>query len=167
MEIKLAENSDIAELARIYEEARSFMRETGNPTQCRRAYPDEATVLSDIAEKRLYKVVSGEEILGVFCFFVGNEPTYDKIYDGEWGSAAPCGVIHRVAVASSARGKGIASTAFAYAAASCPYIRIDTHRDNAPMQRALEKFGFVRRGLIYLQNGDERIAFDFLQKSIN
>ena len=38
-------------------------------------------------------------------------------------------------------------------------IRIDTHKDNIPMQRALAKHGFIKCGIIHLANGDERIAF--------
>ena len=38
-------------------------------------------------------------------------------------------------------------------------IRIDTHENNKTMQNALERIGFVRCGIIYLPNGDPRIAY--------
>jgi len=38
-------------------------------------------------------------------------------------------------------------------------IRIDTHRDNAIMQHNIEKHGFTYCGIIYLANGDERLAY--------
>ena len=45
-------------------------------------------------------------------------------------------------------------------------IRIDTHRQNASMQRMLEKNGFAYCGIIYLQDGAEagaeRLCFDKL-----
>lgn len=38
-------------------------------------------------------------------------------------------------------------------------IRIDTHRSNTLMQRALAHAGFSYRGIIFLPNGDERLAY--------
>jgi RimJ/RimL family protein N-acetyltransferase len=43
-------------------------------------------------------------------------------------------------------------------------IRIDTHDDNKTMQHILLKNGFTYCGIIYLKNGDERLAY---QKVIN
>ena len=44
-------------------------------------------------------------------------------------------------------------------------LRIDTHRDNIPMQKLLEKNGFVQCGIIHLSNGDERIAYEKVVKN--
>ena len=41
-------------------------------------------------------------------------------------------------------------------------IRIDTHRDNRIMQHNIEKHGFTYCGIIYLANGDERLAYQKL-----
>ena len=41
----------------------------------------------------------------------------------------------------------------------CDNIRIDTHRDNTIMRHCLLKAGFAYCGIIYLANGDERLAF--------
>ena len=38
-------------------------------------------------------------------------------------------------------------------------IRIDTHRDNTIMQHVIQKHGFSYCGIIYLANGDERMAY--------
>lgn len=38
-------------------------------------------------------------------------------------------------------------------------MRIDTHENNTPMRRALEKSGFRYCGIIRIFNGDARIAF--------
>ena len=97
------------------------------------------------------------EILGVFCFFLHNDPTYGVIYEGTWLNDEPYGVIHRIAVASHRR--GIASFCYDFALSQRPNLRIDTHRDNILMQRSLEKNGFTRCGIIRLENGDPRIAF--------
>jgi RimJ/RimL family protein N-acetyltransferase len=39
-------------------------------------------------------------------------------------------------------------------------LRIDTHRGNVVMRRMLEKNGFRFCGVIYLENGDERVAYE-------
>ena len=161
MRIEKAVREDLCNIADVYRAAREFMRMTGNLTQWKDGYPSESVILSDIENGQLFKMTDGRTLLGVFCFFIGSEPTYEKIYNGEWQGADPCGVIHRVAVSDAARGKGVSGKIFDYCASVTPYLRIDTHRDNAPMRRALLRFGFVERGIIYLASGDERIAFDY------
>ena len=43
-------------------------------------------------------------------------------------------------------------------------LRIDTHKDNLPMQRALAKFGFSYAGIIYIESGAERLAYEIEMK---
>ena len=38
-------------------------------------------------------------------------------------------------------------------------LRIDTHRDNVIMRHVIEHYGFTYCGIIYLLNGDERLAY--------
>ena len=159
MEIKKLTEASLEACDAIYEEARAFMRESGNPYQWV-GYPSLDVIRSDIEKGQLYGVFDEGSLVGVFCFFVGNEPTYDKIYGGTWQQKREYGVIHRVAVRGAARGRGVAASCFNYAAARAKSVRIDTHRDNIPMQKSLLKNGFEQRGIIYLQSGDERIAFE-------
>lgn len=161
MKIERAIAPDISEILDIYASARSFMGKTGNPSQWGNLYPSPRIICADIEARRLFKIVDEGKIYGVFAFFIGEDPTYAKIYGGEWSTPTPCGIIHRVAVHQDARGKGVASAIFGYCEEISSNIRIDTHRDNLPMRRALLKFGFKERGIIYLANGDERIAFDY------
>ena len=46
-----------------------------------------------------------------------------------------------------------------YAFSRSDSIKIDTHKDNAVMQHQLEKYGFKRCGIIFLENGEDRIAY--------
>ena len=66
-------------------------------------------------------------------------------------------MIHRIA--SAGRVGGIFAAALDYCWDYVDNIRIDTHRDNRVMQELLVHHGFSRCGIIYLANGDERIAF--------
>ncbi|MBE6600761.1 MAG: GNAT family N-acetyltransferase [Ruminococcaceae bacterium] len=159
MMIKRAEISHFEAVKEIYDGARRFMKEKGNPNQWIGGYPQDQVIFDDIKEKKLFLCEENGEILGVFCCFFGNDPTYEKIFDGEWLNDRPYAVIHRIAVAENAHGRGVASLCFDYAFGICGNVKIDTHKDNIPMQRALKKNGFTPCGKIYLKNGDERIAF--------
>lgn len=157
MQIRKAAKEDLDQILLIYEQARIFMRQQGNHSQWTGGYPDRETISTDIDRGEFYLCTQDEEILGVFCFFCGTDPTYAVIYDGAWLNDEPYGVIHRIAV--SAHRKGVASFCYEYALNICGNLRIDTHSDNIPMQRSLQKNGFTYCGGIRLANGDPRIAF--------
>ena len=40
-----------------------------------------------------------------------------------------------------------------------PNVRIDTHEDNYVMQNMLKKLGYTYCGIIHLENGDPRLAY--------
>lgn len=161
MEIRKAALADLSIILDIYDSARAYMRSNGNLHQWNNGYPNEDTVRKDIADNNCHVCVDAGEIIGVFVFFVGADPTYAKIYDGQWLNDEPYGVIHRIAV--SAHRKGVASACFDFALNHCANLRIDTHEDNIPMQNSLAKNGFTRCGIIYLANGDPRIAYQKTQ----
>lgn len=162
MEIINAVVGDIAEILEIYEHARAFMQANGNANQWTGGYPQRELLEGDIAEKSLYLIKDGAETLGVFKFLIGADPTYAVIENGSWLNDAPYGVIHRLAVAK--RGGGVAGACIEWCCKQCADIRADTHQNNLPMQRLLEKQGFVKCGIIYLENGDPRIAYHLTQK---
>lgn len=163
MKIRKALSKDFESAIYIYSEARHFMANTGNPEQWGTTYPERETVCNDLESGNLYICVEGEKVLGVFCFFIGIEPTYSAIYNGGWLNDAEYGVIHRVAVAPDAHGQGVVEYCFNYCFDKISNIKIDTHENNYPMQRALLKYGFERCGTVTVSNG-ERIAF---QKSVS
>lgn len=157
MQIRKSTNADLSQIGIIYENAKKFMRETGNPNQWNGDRPNAETAREDIENGIGYVAEENGKILAVFMFSQEKDPTYAKIYDGAWLSDAPYGVIHRIAVAE--QGRGIIDFCINECFAKCGNLRIDTHRDNLPMQRALLKRGFVYCGIIHLENGDERLAY--------
>ncbi len=157
MTVRLAEARELARILQIYEDAREFMKENGNPDQWGENYPPEELIREDVATGHSYVCVEGEEILGVFYYAEGDDPTYAVIEDGAWLNDEPYGVIHRIAVA--ARGRGVAAACFDFGVAQCGNLKIDTHADNLPMQKSLEKNGFIRCGTVYLPDGSARIAY--------
>ena len=159
MKIRKCTAEDLSRALEIYAEAREFMRSAGNENQWSGGYPDEATVRRDITSGSLYGVEHNGELIAVFYFQIDADPTYAKIYGGSWKNDAPYGVIHRIAVAKSSHGMGVSGICFDYCYEKCHNLKIDTHKDNIPMQRALLRSGFEYCGIIYLESGDERLAY--------
>ena len=154
--IEKANLSQLPRIMEIYEQARVFMAQTGNPDQWGTAYPPEDMIRKDIEDGKCYVNVKDGEICAVFYFAVEADPTYGYI-DGAWINDRPYGVIHCIAVGQS--GKGAAAECFRFAYERCGNLRIDTHEKNIPMQRCLAKNCFRRCGIIYLEDGDPRIAY--------
>jgi hypothetical protein len=134
------------------------MRSTGNPTQWQSVGPSEESLRADISEGSSYVLCDGNEIVASYFFKVGIDETYRKIYSGTWMSDEPYAVIHRVAVKYP--GRGLVGACFEECKRQYPHLRIDTHRDNIPMQKALAKAGFEYRGIIHLEGGEERLAYE-------
>lgn len=154
--IQKANLSQLTRIMEIYGQARAFMAQTGNPDQWGSAYPPEEMIRQDIENEKCYVNLENDRIRAVFYFAVEEDPTYGYI-EGAWRNDRPYGVIHRIAVGES--GKGVAAECFNFAYERCGNLRIDTHEKNIPMQRCLAKNGFQRCGIIYLEDGDPRVAY--------
>jgi len=148
--------SDLATINEIYDYARDFMRKSGNHNQWGSVNPTPEEIERDIETGRSFVCVQDGEIATVFYFNIEIEPTYGKI-DGSWLNDEPYGVVHRIARADGAKGTGAFCLNWCFE--QCHNLRIDTHRDNAPMISVLNKLGFGYCGIIWVENGDERLAF--------
>ena len=157
-QVRIAKMEDLSRIEEIYVHARSFMAETGNPTQWGKTEPKISQLKTDIGEGKLY-VMESDGIHGVFFFTIGEDPTYAIIQDGSWLSDASYGTIHRIAGDGSG---GIVGTAVKFAKTQIQHLRIDTHQDNKVMQHVVEKQGFSRRGIIYVADGSPRIAYEMV-----
>ena len=176
LSVRKAVIDDLPQIMEIFDHARKFMKQTGNPTQWGDNYPPEEVVIDDIAVKgHMYVVVGGAgtsaggtgetgaesadgHIHGVFALIPGRDPTYDIIEDGAWLSDEEYSTIHRVA--GDGRVNGVFEAALRFSLAQTPHIRIDTHEDNAVMRHLIEKNGFQRTGMIYCRDGSPRIAYE-------
>lgn len=157
MEIIKAKPKDLERIAEIYSLAREFMKESGNPNQWGDTYPPLSIIQDDIAAQNLYIVTERDRIMAVFYFYIGEDPTYRVIEQGSWLADTPYAVIHRVAVRE--QGRGIIRHIFDYCYSIHPNLRIDTHRQNIPMQKSLAKNNFTYCGIIHLPSGAERLAY--------
>ena len=153
-----AQMEEVPVIMRIIEEARSIMRSCGNVNQWIGGYPSEDTIVEDINNGHCYLCVEQSgEVVASFAFIPGPEPTYKEIYEGQWLNDKPYHVVHRLA--STAASHGVFKDVMDYCLAVAGCLRIDTHRDNVIMRRVFDRYGFTYCGIIYLLNGDERLAY--------
>lgn len=156
--------ADIPTLLTLADEARGIMRRNGNMGQWVNGYPSAEIFRQDIINGNSYMVCNADNIaVATFAFVPGPEPTYSIIDDGEWiDDTQEYYVIHRIA--SLPEHHGIIKTIMDYCFGITDNIRIDTHRDNRIMQHLMQKEGFIYCGIIYLDNGDERLAYQKMRK---
>ena len=171
MEIRKSICRDTGALMALFEDARGTIAQLGID-QWQDGYPSLQVVDEDIALERSYAVIIDGQLCGTFVLIEDGEPTYDKIYEGAWQTEAQHQdyvAIHRVAVSVAVRGKGISTSIVSYAEAHAralgrTSLRIDTHKGNVVMRRMLEKHGFRYCGVIYLENGNPRVAYEKIIK---
>ena len=119
-------------------------------------------ILEDIAKGNGFVVLDGGKIVGYFAFIASPEPTYARIYGGAWlDNEQPYHVVHRIG--SYPEVHGIFKTVMDWCFERDPNIRIDTHRDNRIMQHCISSYGFTYCGIIYLESGDERLAYQLIR----
>lgn len=138
-------------------------------------YPQRSIIESDIISHESYVVEESKGILiATTMIGLSGEDDYSYIEGGAWLTQAsatevPYAVIHRMAVDSRFRGCGasdlVVSEAERHAASvGKSSIRIDTHPENMPMIRLLEKHGYTRCGTIYIDHAEKsdptRVAFE-------
>lgn len=150
--------ADIDEIMSCYDIAKQYMRKSGNHKQWINGYPSREIVTADIAAGNNYVGIDDDgKVVMTFALIIGDDPTYSVIEDGQWLDNLPYGTIHRLG--STGKYHGILRICTEFCLSKIDNIRLDTHADNATMQRAAEKLGFKRCGIIYCTDGSPRIAY--------
>ena len=148
--IRKTEENDLPRVMEIYASARKRMHESGNVHQWVNR-PYRSTVEEDIRNGTGYVLEDdGGRVRAVFAFIVGEDPTYAVIDDGAWLNDAPYGTIHRIAGDGTV--KNVLAAALSFCRERVSDVRIDTHEDNAPMRHLMQKLGFTRCGIIYVED---------------
>lgn len=168
MTLRKAVFEDSKAIMSIISEAQQYFK-INNIDQWQNGYPNLDIVHSDISNNYTYVLTENGRVIAAYSLITGNEPSYDKIYDGNWltDSKDSYAVIHRMAVTDNKKGSGIAlmlmdKISKQIEKQNIKSIRIDTHVQNKSMQRLLSKAGFKYCGIIYLPNQTSRIAFEKL-----
>lgn len=157
--IRLAEKKDLNIIQDIFNKAKIFMRNDGNMHQWNGNYPSDEILLNDISNNNLYVCYSDDLIYGVFYFYIGVDETYNYI-EGSWPNNEEYGTIHRIA--SNGLRRGVFEEVLSFAKIKISNIRIDTHEDNKFMKEKLNKNNFKYCGIIYINDGSPRRAYQYI-----
>ncbi len=166
LELRKARPEDAQAIGGLYDQARAALRAAG-VEQWQDGYPDASDAAKDIAEDRGFVITENGQVLAYACLGFGEEPTYRVMEQGRWLGEGEYGFLHRMAVADSAKGRGLAGMLFDELKRQAKdrgvaILRGDTHRDNQPMQRVMAKNGLEYRGIIRVEDGTERLAYEVL-----
>jgi hypothetical protein len=164
--IRHAVASDMAAVMQVMDAARQIMRSSGNMHQWVNGYPSEAVIAADMERHAGHVIEEDGRIIAYFAFIPSPEPTYARIYDGQWlDDTEPYHVVHRIGSYPDVH--HVFDDIMDFCFSQDPNIRIDTHRDNLIMQHNIRKHGFSYCGIIYLLSGDERLAYQRIKDSKN
>ena len=166
MEFRQAALMDLKEVHQIMTDGIQYLKHQGSPPWQDGNGPTEMKIKQDIENRDCYVLVNDlEEITGTVALIQGIDPTYTDISEGSWKGVGPYIALHRVAISQKFRGQGIAHLLLSHSLSKCLElgiydVRIDTHRLNIPMQKAIKTSGFTYRGIVHfpIVNG-ERLAY--------
>ena len=162
MQIPLATRPDLDPEMRLLDIGRQRMVAAGNTQQWVEGYPRRATVEEDLRRAQCYVGENDGRVVATFVLAEGPDPTYARIWQGQWlDNERAYHVIHRMAADETQR--GVFAEVMAFCKARAANLRIDTHKDNAPMLHNIGKHGFAYCGVILTDNGSERLAFQWLR----
>ncbi|WP_297907834.1 hypothetical protein [uncultured Actinomyces sp.] len=119
----------------------------------------ETLIFDEIKREHVFIIFDYLGPLAIFAFRPDNCERYGT-FRGQWRSNATPHVINYIA---DIRGQGVRPRIFEFAAQKAAYLRSDAHIDDVPTQRALEEFGFRKCGTFTVNDGTQRIAYDWLR----
>jgi len=128
-------------------------------------YPNPDVLRNDIDKGAGFVLTEGDTVVGYCAVMINDEPAYATI-DGEWLTNGDFVVFHRIAVAHTHIGKGLARKMMEHIAAfaasnNIRSIKADTNYDNPAMLRVFESMGYSYCGEVYLR-GAARKAYEKL-----
>lgn len=157
--IRHTTEADIDAVMQMYDHSRSVMRANGNLTQWV-GYPTRDDVAADIACDASRIIENHGVPVGTFAVVPGVEPTYGVIAHGRWiDDTTPYATVHRMAAMPGTH--GIGDMGLLYAKEAFPHLRVDTHADNSAMRHILAKHGFVYCGIVFMNDGSPRVAYEW------
>ncbi|MBM7709633.1 GNAT family N-acetyltransferase [Enterococcus lemanii] len=169
MKLRQATKEDLPIIMTIIQEGIDALKEQQSPQWQDGFGPNQEKMEKDIETNACYVLVDGQdEVIATASLIQGIDPVYTAIEDGHWLGLNSYIAIHRVAIAKGQRGKKRASLLLDLLISQAKElgyhdIRIDTHRLNLPMQKAILSSGFSYRGLVHfpIPNG-ERLAYQII-----
>lgn len=165
--IRLASVNDVEKIIKIIDQAKAYLKSKGID-QWQHGYPNEIDVVEDINNGHGF-VLDIDGVVGYAAIIYGHDENYDYIEDGNWLNDDEYGVIHRICIDDSLKGKGLASEFFEFAKdialkKHIYNLRVDTHPENMSMQRLITKNGFTKCGIVYMYDKTSRYAYQKVLK---
>lgn len=166
MKFRKSKIEDIPMMMEIIKQAQNYFK-SKDIDQWQDGYPNEENLREDIIQGESYVMLLDDKIVATAAISFRGESTYNEIYRGNWLSDREYAVVHRVAVNDDYKGQGLSHKIIEFSQKKCKElgyssIKIDTHKDNFVMRSLLEKNGFKYCGIILLEDGAERVAYEKL-----
>ncbi len=164
MNIRVGKKEDLNDIMIIINEAKAYFK-NANIDQWQDGYPNEESILEDIKKGYCFVLELDGKLVGTSAIIFEDDPTYEVIEEGQWKQNDSYGVIHRVAVLPGYKGRGLANAFFAFAKEECKRrkvhaLRADTHDNNTSMQHVMAKNGLLYCGIVYMEDGTKRNAYE-------
>lgn len=159
---RLAELTEVPRIWEILQQAIARRKADGS-NQWQDGYPNPDVIKNDIDKGVGFVLIENEQIVGYTAVLINDEPEYDNIV-GKWLTEGDFVVFHRVAIADSHLGRGLAKEIFRqiedYAREKgIPSVKADTNFDNPAMLNIFEKMGYIYCGEVYFR-GSPRKAYE-------
>ena len=138
-------------------------RKMDGSNQWQDGYPNLEVVKKDIEKEAGYVLTENDAIVGYIAVLINDEPEYAKI-QGKWITNGDFVLYHRVAIAESHLGKGLAKLMITNIEKfalenNIKSIKADTNFDNAAMLSIFDKMGYEYCGEVYFR-GSPRKAYE-------
>lgn len=154
--------NDIPAIWAILKDAIQRRKEEGS-NQWQDGYPNVEIVSQDIEKGTGFVLVEGAIVVGYTAVLINDEPAYNEI-KGTWLTTGDFVVYHRVAIAQTHLGKGLAKQLLQHIENfarenSIQSVKVDTNFDNHAMLRLFDSFGYVYCGEVFFR-GSARRAYE-------
>ena len=138
-------------------------RKNEGSNQWQDGYPNPEIIRQDIQKCIGHVLTHHDTIVGYSAVIFNDEPAYKNI-EGQWLTNGEFIVVHRVAVAESYLGRGLAKKMLEFieniALVNKVYsIKADTNFDNIPMMKVFERLGYTYCGEVFFR-GSARKAYE-------
>jgi ribosomal protein S18 acetylase RimI-like enzyme len=161
-----AELQDMADLLLIADETNAFLL-SRQVDMGQYDLPSPGVFRRDITAGNCWLFTFEGEAAGCMTVSMQDEPEYGTIHGAWLTNGTPYGTLHRIAVRSFFRGRGLAGEMLQLAedlsaGRGMVSVRIDIPADNTGMRRILEARGYTRCGILHLETGAERVGYEKL-----
>ena len=157
--LKLATTNEIDIIMNIINDAKAYLKQQSlSQWNLEDGYPRKEDMLRDIKNNNCYLYLEDDVVIGCMSIIFTPDENYYEI-NGEWLSNQKYASIHRIAINNNYHNKNIGvkmllETEEIVKNKNVFSIKIDTHKDNIPMSKTIEKAGYTYCGIITLKRSN-------------